>query len=182
MKAWIRNALAGVGMALAMVGAQAASEYHVKAAILYNLMRMMEWPGEGVQTVGKPMRVCILGEDPFGDALDLIRAKKVRNRPLEFIKNIALGQAENCELLFISRSEQDRLEEILEAVHALPLLTVSDQEGFAQAGGITNLMQEEKKIRVQLNPAAAERAKMTVSPTLLKLAKVVEDEFPAKND
>jgi len=156
---------------------QGASEYHIKAAILYNLMRMVEWPGEGVQTMGKPIRVCILGEDPFGDAVDLIREKKIRKRPLEFYKNIALGQVKNCELLFIAESEHQRLPEILHTVYNLPLLTVSDSEGFAQRGTIINLIKEEKKIQIELNLEAAQRANLILNPSLSKLAKTVQDSF-----
>jgi hypothetical protein len=178
MTTWNRLAL-GLLLLCVFSQAQAAPEYRIKAAILYNLMRMVEWPNEGVQTAGKPLQICFIGEEPFGDALDLIRAKQVRNRPLEFTKNIALGQAEQCDLLFISASEHERLNEIIQAVHQLPLLTVSDSEGFAERGVVINLMKEEKKIRMELNATVAESAQLAISPTLKKLAVKVENAFEA---
>ena len=170
--------LAALLLGIAAAGqAQAASEYHVKAAILYNLARMVEWPNADLSTANLPFPICFLGDEPFGDALEFIRDKKLQNRPLEFRKGIAVAQADKCSMLYISASEDARLTEILKQVGTLPLLTVSDNEGFAQRGVIVNLIREEKKVRMEINLKAADRAKLTLSPALLKLAESVEDNF-----
>jgi hypothetical protein len=160
-------------LSLAAGELHAAPEYGIKTAIMYNLMRLVEWPTQTQNSV----QVCFIGAEPFADALNLIRDKQVRNRPLEFVKDIRLEQAENCAVLFIAASESERLEEILTAVNHLPLLTVADSEGFAERGVITNLIREDNKIRVHLNLKAAERAHLGISQTLLELAQEVEDKF-----
>jgi len=44
----------------------------------------------------------------------------------------------NCHLLFIGRSEKDRLAEILKTLSTSSIVTVSETDGFAQNGGIIN--------------------------------------------
>ena len=153
---------------------QAAPEYRIKAALLYNLARMVEWPNETIQSAKEPFPICFIGEEPFGDALDALREKDVRNRPLAFHKDIAPGQAESCAILFISPSEDGRLEEILQQTATLPVLTVGDVAGFAERGVIVNMQRDEKKVKLEINMKAAERAGLTISPTLLELATKVE--------
>jgi hypothetical protein len=154
-----------------------APEYGVKAAILYNLVRMVEWPSDSIASATAPVTICIIGIDPFEQALDMIREKKVRQRPLSFSKNIDLAQVHTCAVLFIADSETARLNEIINAVQHLPLLTVSDSEGWGERGVVANLIRDTTKIRIELNLKAAQRAQLEISSTLRDLAKEVEDSF-----
>ena len=45
------------------------SEYQVEAAYLYNFGRFVEWPAKG-SALSSSFTICVLGEDPFGPALD----------------------------------------------------------------------------------------------------------------
>ncbi len=75
-----------------------------------------------------------------------------------------------CHLLFISASERKRLAETLAALPQTPLLTVGDQERFAEQGGMINLVLVEKKIRFEINIDAVERARLKLDPQLLNSA------------
>jgi len=150
--------------------AHAAPEYRIKAAFLYNLARMVEWPNENILTAKEPFAICFLGAEPFGDALDGMSEKQVRNRPIVLHKDIVLGQVKQCAMLFISASENGRLEEILKELKGLPLLTVADEEGFAARGVIANMLRDDKKVRLEVNTRVAKEAGLNISPTLLELA------------
>jgi hypothetical protein len=52
------------------VGQQKPSEYQVEAAYLYNFGRFVEWPAKGATARTSAFNICVLGEDPFGQALD----------------------------------------------------------------------------------------------------------------
>jgi hypothetical protein len=154
--------------------ASAAPEYRIKAAFLYNLARMVEWPNENVLTAKEPFVICFIGEEPFGEALDALNDKQVRNRPISLRKDIGVNQAGQCAMLFISPSEDFHLEEIVDETEGLPLLTVGDVEGFAARGVMINLLRDEKKIKLEVNLPATEKAGLILSPTLLELAVPVE--------
>ena len=56
------------------------------------------------------------------------------------------------------------------------MLTVSDMEGFAEAGGVIGLMKTDEKIRFEINLLAAKDAGLVINSRLLNLAQIVYDE------
>jgi len=181
-----RGALKGRALALALLAllwagvlcgaareAHAAnSEYQVKAAFLYNFMKFVEWPGDGLNNPGT-LTLGILGKDPFGDALDEVRDKTAKGRRVLIVHLRGVEEARECDLLFVCASEKGRLPQILRGVQGARVLTVADQEGFCQAGGIINLVFVNHRVGFEVNVAAANRARLRVSSQLLKLARLV---------
>jgi hypothetical protein len=76
----------------------------------------------------------------------------------------------SCRILFISSSEQNQLKEILAALDNTSVLTVSDMPQFARRGGMIQFVVEANKVRVEVNLTSAERAGLTLSSQLLKVA------------
>ncbi len=61
---------------------QTGGEYQVKAAFLYNFAKFVEWPAPTFKTDTDPVRICVLGLDPFGAALgETVGGKTVSGRP-----------------------------------------------------------------------------------------------------
>ena len=64
-------AVAGLLFAVSSVLAeQKPNEYQVEAVYLYNFGRFVEWPAKVAATKSDAFTICVLGEDPFGTALD----------------------------------------------------------------------------------------------------------------
>ena len=51
------------------------TDYDVKAVYLYNFGRFVEWPAS-VTSKSEAFTVCVLGQDPFGPALDATLANE----------------------------------------------------------------------------------------------------------
>ncbi|MGH9510027.1 MAG: YfiR family protein, partial [Terriglobales bacterium] len=152
----------------------APTEYQVKAAFLYNFGKYVEWP-PGVLAADS-FAICVLGDDPFGSALDrIIEGKSVQGRKLVAYRLGRVEDSGKCQVLFVSASENGRLAHILAALRDRRVLTVGDTVGFAQRGGVINFQLEGSKVRFEINLDAAERAGLTVSSQLLKLAKVIRE-------
>jgi hypothetical protein len=148
-------------------------EYLIKAAILYNFGKFAEWPEDAFSDPQVPFRVCVLGADPFGAALDSIEGKRIRNR---FVATARIGEikdAPRCHLLFISASEQDRLASILNSIAEQPILTVADMPRFARTGGIIALKVVDDRSQLEINVDAADRAGLKLSSKLLRLASTI---------
>jgi hypothetical protein len=47
-------------------GAEAPTEYQVKAVFVYNFSRFVEWPPQSFTAPNEPFVIGILGSDPFG--------------------------------------------------------------------------------------------------------------------
>lgn len=173
----LRSALAGAILLLAapaVLPAEVAGEYEVKAAFLYNFTKFVEWPSAAFADERSSILICVLGENPFGRSLSDLATDRVAGRKLT-----VLGRKENqgldgCHVLFISRSERGRIPEILAAVQSAPVLTVADTEGFLDQGGGINFMLEGSKVRFEINQEAAERAGIRISSKLMSLARRVK--------
>jgi hypothetical protein len=153
---------------------QTASEYQLKAVFLYNFTKFIEWAPEAFSSDTAPFVVGVLGDDPFGGALDqTVNGKTMNGRPLT-VKYLKWGQnMRECQLLFISASERKRLPQILENLRGSSVLTVSDINSFCQQGGIIGLELENNKIGFVINTNIAEQARLRISSKLLSLAKMV---------
>jgi hypothetical protein len=152
------------------------SEYQVKAAFLYNFVKFVDWPAT---PAGKeePIGLCVLGKDPFGGALEhVIEGKTVNGRPLAIRRIGDIAAARSCQVLFVSGSEVGRVSEIIQAVHAWSVLTVSEIDRFSQRGGIITFLMEGQRVRFQINSKAAASAGLKISSKLLQLAVVRPEE------
>jgi len=90
------------------------------------------------------------------------------------VKRISdLQEATNCQVIFIGASEKARIAEIVAQMKERPVLTVSEVAGFAEQGGMVNLLAGPNRIVMEINREVAGKAKLSVSSQLLKLAKVV---------
>ncbi|MFY9821967.1 MAG: YfiR family protein [Thermoanaerobaculia bacterium] len=152
----------------------AASEYAVKAAFLFNFTKFVEWPPAAFADERSPLKVCVLGEDPFGKALHALAGDEVGGRRLSVTHLDRPGALETCHVLFVSRSEGERLPQVLAGLHGAPVLTVGDTPGFIDQGGMINFILEGSKVRFDVNQEAAERAGIKISSRLLALAKHVK--------
>jgi hypothetical protein len=151
-------------------------EYLIKAAYLLNFAKFVEWPADSFKDDSSPINLCILGADPFGSALDTIKGKMVKGRPLKIRWNNKADDIEGCHILFISASEKQNLKQILYGLRSSNTLTVSEINGFAQLGGMINFIIVDQKVRFEINLDAVQRSRLKMNAQLLKLAKIVSPE------
>ena len=150
------------------------SEYQVKAAFLYNFVKFVEWPSvlNGSQD---PIVIGILGPDPFGPVLDRTFAdKRVGGRRLELRRYGKVEELQLCHVLFVSSTLKRDWSKVLAAVQGTPVMTVSDEGGFVESGGIIELLLEDNKIRFDINLNEGKRSGLKISAQLLQLARRVE--------
>jgi len=160
----------------ARLGAQTgkASEAQVKAVFLFNFAQFVDWPPEAVPDSQAPLVIGILGGDPFGDLLDAtVRGERRGARPFVVQRYQRVEDITRCDILFISRSVADQPEDILTRLKNRPILTVSDADRFAERGGMIRFVTDRSRIRLQINPVAAEAAHLTISSKLLRVAEVI---------
>jgi hypothetical protein len=166
--------LGGLGVPGVAHAQATASEYDVKALFLFNFTKFVEWPAAAFTDEHSPLKLCVLGENPFGKALKVLTGEEVGGRKLTFVHLESVNNLETCHAVFISRSERDRLPQILAGLHNAPVLTVGESPAFIDQGGMINFIIEGSKVRFDVNQEAAERAGIRISSRLLALAKHVK--------
>ena len=168
--------LALVAMPARAQAPPAPSEYQVKAVFLFNFSQFVDWPAASFADGRSPLVIGVFGQDPFGGMLDeIVRGETVNGRPLAVRRYESIEQIDDdCHILFVDRSQEEQLDAVLDALKGRSVLTVGDFDGFARGGGIIRFVTVGNKIRLRVNLAAAQEAKLTISSKLLRPAQIVE--------
>ena len=161
----------------AQAGDADSSEYLIKAGFIYNFAKFVEWPSAAFSQADSPIVIGVLGTDPFGNVLDrIVEDKKLGPRGF-VVRRYKWGRdvkdLRDCKILFVSASERTHVDEILQSVKGLPILTVGETPGFAERGGVIRFTLEDNRVRFEVNVAAAHQADLNISSRLLTLAKII---------
>jgi hypothetical protein len=155
-----------------------SSEYLIKAGFIYNFAKFVEWPATTFSQPDSPIVIGILGTDPFGAIIDrIVEDKKIGGRGF-IVKRLKwskdLKELKECKIVFVSSSEKGHLDDFVQALKGLPILTVGETPGFAERGGIIRFTLEDNKVRFEVNVEAAHQADLTISSRLLTLARIIQ--------
>lgn len=150
----------------------APSEYQVKAAFLYNFAKFVTWPAGTFDSDGAPIRIGILGRDPFDGALErTVAGKQVDGRPFEVVHVVAGGRPGRCQVLFFGSDERRTPREVLDPIRLQGVLTVGESDRFLEEGGGILLFTEDDQVRFQVNTEATNGAGLRLNSRLLGVAR-----------
>ncbi|HTI66461.1 MAG TPA: YfiR family protein [Caulobacteraceae bacterium] len=151
----------------------AAAEYSVKAAYLYKFAPFVQWPPASLAP-GAPLEVCVVGPDPFGRALDIAASgQTVGDHKVEVRRLARVEGRPNCHVMYVRKSVGQSVADALATVRGAPVLTVTDAADGEGARGILHLVVAEKRVRFEVDPAAAAENGLSISSKLLDLALTV---------
>jgi hypothetical protein len=170
--------LSGIPEAFAQAPDSDSSEYLIKAGFIYNFAKFVEWPSTAFAQPDSPIVIGILGTDPFGNLIDqIVENKKIGARGFvvrRLKRGTDLKDLRECKILFVGDSERAHIDELLQIVKTLPILTVGETPGFAQRGGVIRFVLEDNRVRFEVNVDAAHQADLTISSRLLTLARIIQ--------
>jgi len=145
-------------------------EYKIKAAFLLNFAKFITWPEQAFTGQEQPFCFCVLGKNPFDGALLPLQSRTVAKHPISIRYMQTTAETGACQVLFISKSEKDRLGSILETMNTLPVVTVSDIPGFAERGGIIEFVLRQGRLSFKINLTEARKHHLRINASLLNLA------------
>lgn len=145
-------------------------EYKLKAAFLLNFSKFITWPKEAFSPHGQTFDFCVVGEDPFGTALEGLESKKVGGRKVRLHYMDSIAEPQTCHLLFVSKSEQSNLGQLQQTIDGRPVVTVSDIQGFSNKGGIFEFINKAGRLSFIVNNKKANQNGLQVNASLLNLA------------
>lgn len=152
-----------------------ADEYEIRAAMLFNLTRFIEWPAAKLDPTHPEFVICVLGSDPLGVSLDnLARNKSVGSKPIAVRHLSSVAGAHECHILYVSAGG-DKLKTYARASGELAkagVLSVSARANADSPDQVIGLPTVEQRVHIDVNLGAAERSGLTISSKLLHLATV----------
>jgi hypothetical protein len=158
-------------------------EYQVKAAFLLNFTKFVEWPPSAFDAAHSPIAICILGEDPFGAALDQIVAGEIVSGRKLLVRRLKRPpEPKECQAVFVGGADEVRgsTPGMLPGNLGPGILTVGEGENFIHDGGMIAFVLENRRVRFSINQSAAENAGLKLSSKLLNVAKPVQQPVEKK--
>ncbi len=151
-----------------------AKEYQIKAVFLYNFANFIRWPYSAFTHYQAPFNICILGDDPFQEGIDvMVENEEVKGHIVKVQRLNDIVNVDNCQILFISQSEKFYLYQILFSLQQRPILTVSDINNFVTQGGMIQFFKQSRRVRFYIAIDTLKEAGLKASVNLLRIAKIV---------
>jgi hypothetical protein len=148
---------------------RATPESRLKATFVCRFPQFVSWP-PGVLKGRKTLDICVLEPNPFGPVLhDLVAGVSTDDRPIAVRTLRLTSGVTGCQVLFLPANAPGR-DVLLERVSRWPILTVSDDHRFLDAGGIIELRVIRDQVRFGVNLDAARSAGLQLSAQLVRLA------------
>ncbi len=145
------------------------SEYTVKAAYLLNFGKFLR-VSPGSVASRNDFNICVIGEDPFGRALDDITAgEQIDGHPVRVIR-LQKPDSQTCAIAYLGASEEKRMDQDLAAFRDSDTLTVSDTPDFLKRGGMIQFLLVSDHVRFSVNLDPVRRTHLVLSSDLLRVA------------
>jgi YfiR/HmsC-like len=168
----------GIGMVLCAMAiparAQSSIEYNVKAALLLNFARFIEWPDRAFASARSPIDVCVFAPNPFGDALNrALEGETVSGRALSAREVRTPAESAGCHMLFVPEGSELRAAALVR--HGGPYtVTIGESSRFEGMGGAVSFVLEGGRVRFNVNLRPVEERGVRISARMLKLANRVD--------
>jgi hypothetical protein len=171
---WLGLLLAGLAGLSWAAAPGAASESAVKAAFLYRIAGLVEWPSGSFQRPEDPFVIAVAGQDAIAADLEqIVAGRAVDSRPV-LVRRLREGEGvpEGVHLLMLGAGRESRARELAAAPG--PVLVVMEQENGHRLGAAINFMVEGGRLRFTASLPAAESRGLRLSARLLAVALAVE--------
>jgi hypothetical protein len=162
--------------AVPAAAADGSTDAQVKAGFVYNFAKFTEWPASAFASPQARIRLCLSGIDETQlKAFAGIEGKPVQGREIKIQRNPSAAEIGDCNILYVGDEEPRRAQAALHAARNASVLTVSDNDGFVDSGGVIGLFYADNRIQFEVNLGAAQRAGLKIASQVLKRARVVRD-------
>ena len=150
--------------------AQDVTEPALKAAFIYNFARFTTWPADLPST--DSFVICVLGDTAVGEALTrAVTKRQLMDRPIAIAPVTGTTARRDCRILYVAGVPVSQATDLVGELQNAPVLTISNIEGFASAGGMTQFFFEHGQLRFRIAHESAKRAGLQISSRLLIMAR-----------
>jgi hypothetical protein len=154
---------------------QEADEYEAKTAFVYAFAKFVSWPGEGAHVTQDSFVIGTMAGTPFARSLASLLGKRIHDRPVQIRELDDASHFEPCQVMLFGLREL-QLMFATEPHLAHAVLTIGEDDGFAEAGGVLQLTFVDEHLGFIVNRAAARRAGLELSASLYNLAQRIIDD------
>lgn len=147
------------------------SEKQLRAMFIYNFANLVEWPAKAFAKRSDPLKLCVVGDVPFIDYLYPMAGTFIGPREFQITQSNSLQKTGKCQILFVGDDIRPELLKAFKSGQYIYILSVSEQSGFIENGGIINIVNTVEKLSFDINLDSARKQGLQVSSDLISLAR-----------
>jgi hypothetical protein len=165
----------------------------IQAGCIYHLAKLVTWPQDRFENKDAPIVVGFLGEDDSGVA-DYFESQApsftAQDRKLvvkkfhDFVpvragiitRSKFASELRQCHILYISPSEEARMDDIQEILKDSGVLTVGGTESFTNSGGMVGFTVEKDSLKIRVYLKRVESQNLKISAQFLQHVVIVESD------
>lgn len=166
--------LLGSGVSVA-AKAQTVQQQRLISVLTLNLARFTDWPEQAMMAEQGTINLCVMGDNIVQQSFETVDRSLVNsNKHLQVVNLSRLRNLEQCQILYISALERNKLAQLLMELEDVPMLTVGENVDFVKSGGMVGFENIDGRIQLNINLNAVKRAGLVISSRILKLARIVD--------
>jgi hypothetical protein len=153
------------------IHADNAGDAVLEVKFISMLPRFIVWPEGAFDSKAAPIRVGILGEDPFGGRLSKVLANASAHGRRYEVKSIAsVEDASGLHILILTETRRSSLRKLARRLKGESVFTIARSFPFAEDGGILGMKIYRGKVAFEVNNRTARKSHLKISSKLLRLA------------
>jgi len=154
--------------AMAMEAEALAREYSLKAAYVFHFAELVEWPDDHRDDI----TLCLQASHHLTRHLGALEGQRIDDAIMHITTSYPLTM-EGCQMLLLN--ELDELsDDVRHQARDRHILLLSDQEHFAERGGMLQFTRRDDKLHLVVNLEAVKQAGLKISSKLLRMAEILE--------
>lgn len=157
-----------------------APEHQVKAAYIFKFGVFVTWPENAFANPSAPFVIGVIGNEPVARVLqDISKNQTIHGRKIEMRRMRAADDFTELQVVFVGKGQNAK--GILNRIGAASVLTIGEEAGFAESGGMLNLILEDERMLFDANSGAISKTKLEVTSKVLRLARRIVETQPDGN-
>lgn len=151
------------------------AEKQIRAQFVYNFANFVEWPDDAFSDAQAPIQVCLFGEVFFAPYLYSYNGSLIGDRALTVTKADTVDEIRaGCHVLYVGDDERVRLPTFWKEIRYMYVLSIGDRQGFADNGGIVNILRTRDRVQFDVNIENALMNRLFLDSDLLALARIIK--------
>ncbi|MFL6698687.1 MAG: YfiR family protein [Vitreoscilla sp.] len=159
---------------LASSMAEAIDRDQLEAAVVYNILQFVEWPGEEALQPGSPLTLCMDPDSPGYTSMHQLSGRGLRR--MQFVVEPLVPQTRRCNVAFVDSARSQRSVSTRQGAGTDgALLVVAGSHFQPTEAPIIQLSEAGGKLAFDVSADKARAQGLVVSSRLLRLARKVSE-------
>lgn len=152
-------------------------EYTIKAGLVFNFIKFIDWPTTAFVNDSDPYRLCIFSPKDVSTSFSQLEKHSAKGRAIKvaMLTELTPITVETCHILYTTETADTQGFLGTRLAPNQPVLTIGETELFARDGGIINFVVVDNRVKFEINTGAARARQLRISSKLSALAVQVFD-------